>query len=205
MAKSDDLARIIIGCQQGDEECFSQLVDMYSGRLYGYFYRLTGNRDISDELLRELYVKLVEKIHTFEGRSSLYTWLYRVATNIALEKLQDKHKRYVTSSLDDPVYAEKGNIEPFELADFDKNNLGDEDMQNYLNSVLNEMNEILRTVFVLRDIEGNSTADTAKLLNLSESNVKIRLMRARLFLREKFVSYYNLKGREWRNSNQKKK
>ena len=62
MAESVDLAQIIDGCSKGDAQCFSQLVDMYASRCYGYFYRLTGNNDISDELLSELFVKLVEKI-----------------------------------------------------------------------------------------------------------------------------------------------
>jgi DNA-directed RNA polymerase specialized sigma24 family protein len=58
MAKSDDLARTIIGCKNGDSACFSQIVDMYASRCYGYFFRLTGNNDVSDELLSELFVKL---------------------------------------------------------------------------------------------------------------------------------------------------
>jgi RNA polymerase sigma-70 factor (ECF subfamily) len=92
MAKSDDLARIIIGCQQGDEQCFSRLVDMYSGRLYGYFYRLTGNRDISDELLSELYVKLVEKIGLYQG-GAFEGWLFKIASNLFHDYLRGKQRQ----------------------------------------------------------------------------------------------------------------
>jgi RNA polymerase sigma-70 factor, ECF subfamily len=92
MAKSDDLARIIIGCQQGDELCFAQLVDAYSGRLYGYFYRLTGNNDISDELLSELYVKLVEKIGAYKG-GTFEGWLFRVASNLFHDYLRSKQRQ----------------------------------------------------------------------------------------------------------------
>ena len=81
MAESVDLARIIVGCRKGDSQCFSQLVDMYASRCYGYFYRLTGNNDISDELLSELFVKLVEKISTYKG-GSFEGWLFRIASNI---------------------------------------------------------------------------------------------------------------------------
>lgn len=92
MAKNDDLDRIIAGCRKGDSQCFSQLVDMYSSRCYGYFYRLTGNNDISDELLSELFVKLVEKIATYKG-GSFESWLFRIATNIFHDFLRSKQRR----------------------------------------------------------------------------------------------------------------
>lgn len=92
MAKNDDLARIIIGCKNGDAECFSQVVDIYAGRCYGYFYRLTGNTDVSDELLSELFVKLVEKIGSYRG-GSFDGWLFRVANNIFQDHLRAKHRR----------------------------------------------------------------------------------------------------------------
>jgi len=92
MAKSDDLARIITGCKQGDTQCFSQVVDKYAGRCYGYFYRLTGNNDISDELLSELFVKLVEKIGSYKG-GSFEGWLFKIASNIFHDYLRSKQRR----------------------------------------------------------------------------------------------------------------
>ena len=92
MAESVDLARIIVGCRKGDSQCFSQLVDMYASRCYGYFYRLTGNNDISDELLSELFVKLVEKIATYKG-GSFESWLFKIATNIFHDFLRSKQRR----------------------------------------------------------------------------------------------------------------
>ena len=92
MAESVDLAQIIVGCRKGDSQCFSQLVDMYASRCYGYFYRLTGNNDISDELLSELFVKLVEKITTYKG-GSFESWLFKIATNIFHDFLRSKQRR----------------------------------------------------------------------------------------------------------------
>lgn len=92
MAKSDDLALIINGCRKGDARCFSQLVDMYAGRCYSYFYRLTGNNDISDELLSELFVKLVEKITSYKG-GSFESWMFKIATNIFRDFLRSKQRR----------------------------------------------------------------------------------------------------------------
>ncbi len=92
MAKSNDLARIITGCQDGDAKCFAQVVDMYASRCYGYFYRLTGNNDISDELLSELFVKLVEKIGSYKG-GSFESWLFKIASNIFHDYLRSKQRR----------------------------------------------------------------------------------------------------------------
>ncbi|MBN2180867.1 MAG: RNA polymerase sigma factor [Sedimentisphaerales bacterium] len=92
MAQIEGLAQIIVGCKEGKTQCFSQLVDIYASRCYGYFYRLTGNSDISDELLSELFVKLVEKIASYKG-GSFESWLFKVATNIFHDFLRNKQRR----------------------------------------------------------------------------------------------------------------
>ena len=92
MAKSDDLALIIDGCKDGSAESFSQLVDIYASRIYGYFYRLTGNRELSDELLSELFVKLVVKIGSYKG-GAFESWLFKIATNIFHDYLRSKQRR----------------------------------------------------------------------------------------------------------------
>jgi RNA polymerase sigma-70 factor (ECF subfamily) len=92
MAKSNDLARIISGCKSGDAESFSEVVDIYASRFYGYFYRLTGNRETSDDLLSELFVKLVEKISSFKG-GSFESWLFKTASNIFYDYLRDKQRQ----------------------------------------------------------------------------------------------------------------
>lgn len=92
MAKNDDLARIITGCKSGDAESFSEMVDTYASRLYGYFYRLTGDRETSDDLLSELFVRLVEKIRSFRG-GYFESWLFKIASNIFYDYLRDKQRR----------------------------------------------------------------------------------------------------------------
>ncbi len=92
MAKSDNLARIIIGCKAGSAESFSQLVDIYANRFYGYFYRLTGNNEVSNDLLSELFVKLVEKISSHKG-GSFESWLFKIASNIFHDYLRGKQRR----------------------------------------------------------------------------------------------------------------
>jgi len=92
MAENDELAHIIDGCQKGDAECFSELVDAYGGRCYGYFYRLTGNKELSEELLSELFVKLVEKFGSYKG-GAFESWLFKIASNIFNDYLRGKQRR----------------------------------------------------------------------------------------------------------------
>ncbi|GAF69748.1 unnamed protein product [marine sediment metagenome] len=92
MTNSDDLALIIDGCKAGSGESFSRLVDIYASRIYGYFYRLTGNRELSDELLSELFVKLVVKIGSYKG-GAFESWLFKIATNIFHDYLRSKQRR----------------------------------------------------------------------------------------------------------------
>lgn len=92
MSKNNNLEQIITGCKAGEVECFSQLVDIYAGRCYGYFYRLTGNREVSDDLLSGLFVKLMEKIGSFKG-GSFESWLFKIASNIFHDYLRDKQRQ----------------------------------------------------------------------------------------------------------------
>lgn len=92
MDKSYDLPQIIDGCKAGSAEDFALLVDIYTSRLYGYFYRLTGNNELSDELLSELFAKLVVKIGSYKG-GSFDSWLFKIATNIFNDYLRSKQRR----------------------------------------------------------------------------------------------------------------
>jgi len=123
MPKNDDLAQIIIGCKNGDAECFSQVVDMYASRCYGYFYRLTGNRDVSDELLSTLFVKLVEKIGSYRG-GSFESWLFRIASNIFHDylrskqrrrKLFDERKKQLELEVTEPKYTDSERIDKLQV------------------------------------------------------------------------------------------
>ncbi|MBN1787929.1 MAG: RNA polymerase sigma factor [Sedimentisphaerales bacterium] len=92
MSSPDNVIEIIKQCQKGEKDGFSQLVDGYSSRLFGYFYRLTGNRDDSNELLSELFLKVVEKIgtcrpETFEG------WLFKMASNLFADYVRSKKRQ----------------------------------------------------------------------------------------------------------------
>ena len=88
----EKLNEIIAGCQNGDNRAFTQLIDAYSTRCYGYFYRLTGNTGVSDDLLSRLFVRLVEKIGSFKG-GSFEKWLFTIASNIFNDYLRHEYRQ----------------------------------------------------------------------------------------------------------------
>lgn len=92
MGQSVELTRIVDGCKSGNAESFAQLLEMYAARCFGYFYRLTGDRDLSEELLSELFMKLVEKIESYKG-GSFESWLFRIASNIFHDHLRSKKRQ----------------------------------------------------------------------------------------------------------------
>lgn len=92
MGEGAELTRIINGCKSGDADSFAQMVDIYAGRCYGYFYRLTGDPDLSEELLSRLFMKLFEKIESHKG-GAFESWLFRIAANIFHDYLRAKQRR----------------------------------------------------------------------------------------------------------------
>jgi RNA polymerase sigma-70 factor (ECF subfamily) len=174
----------------GDNNAITELVKMHSPKIYNLGLKMMRNPVDAEDVLQETFIKMLAKIHTFEGRSSLYTWLYRIATNVSLEKLSDKYNKNVYASLDDPEYYENGHVEPYEIPEYFEEKMSDETFKKYLDMAIEGLNEKHRAVFVLRDIEGMNVEETAQILNLSVSNVKVRLMRARLFLRDRLTEYF---------------
>jgi RNA polymerase sigma-70 factor (ECF subfamily) len=92
MSSSNDVTQIVERCRKGEPQGFSQLVDSYSSRLFGYFYRLTGNRDDSNELLGELFLKVVEKIGTCRPET-FDAWLFKTASNLFADYTRAKKRR----------------------------------------------------------------------------------------------------------------
>jgi len=92
MAENEQLNRIITGCKHGSNEAFSQLVDVYAKRCYGYFYRLTGNDAESNDLLSRLFLRLVEKIDLFKS-GSFEKWLFTIASNIFYDHLRHQYRQ----------------------------------------------------------------------------------------------------------------
>lgn len=191
MSNSHD-ADLVARLQAGDQAAYAQLVEEHAGKIYRLALRLMGNEADAEDVLQETFLSAFKSIDRFEARSSLSTWLYRIASNAALMRLRRKEPEQV--SVDEPLERDDGELVPRQLFDFcclPEEDLLRDEARAELNRAIEELPPSLRSVFVLRDIEGLSTEETAEALDLSVSAVKSRLMRARLKLRERLSLYFS--------------
>ncbi len=177
--------------RNGDRAEFSRLVEAYYKMIYHLSYKMLGDAQDAEDVLQETFLKAYRNLGSFDGRSSLSTWLYRIATNEALMFLRRKKPDLV--SIDEPVETGEVEAEPLQIVDWcclPEAELLSSEAQAHLDRAVENLPPSLRVVFVLRDLQGLSTLETAEVLNLSENAVKTRLSRARLRLREELSGYY---------------
>lgn len=191
MSNSDDQA-LVERLQAGDQAAYAELVEQHAGQIYRLALRMMGNEADAEDVLQETFLSAFKAIDRFEGRSSLSTWLYRIANNAALMRLRRKEPDQV--SMDEPIERDDGDLIPRQFFDFcclPEDDLMRDEARVEMQRAIDELSPSLRSVFVLRDIEGLSTQETADALDLSVSAVKSRLMRARLSLRERLSVYFS--------------
>ena len=174
-----------------DKHVFALLVDQNSDHIYRLALRLTGNTQDAEDVVQETFIKAYNNLEKFEGRSKVSTWLYRIATNEALMMLR-KRKDGITH-IDEGVETDEGEIMPIQIVDWcclpEKEIMTDETRQ-MLKKAAMQLSDSNRAAFLLRDVEGLSTQDAAAALDISESALKVRLMRARMQLREELSEYF---------------
>ncbi len=176
--------------RSGDRGEFARLVDTYSGPIYRLGLRMLGNGLDAEDVLQNTFLSALTHLPEFEGRSSLSTWLYRIAANEALMLIRRKKPEV---ELDEPVSESEPVQRPKEFADWSglpEDELLSQEGRLALDRAIESLPESMRMVFVLRDMEDLSIQETAEALGLSEGNVKTRLLRARLKLREQLSAYY---------------
>jgi RNA polymerase sigma-70 factor (ECF subfamily) len=175
----------------GDPEEVGHFVEANSEAVYRLALRMLGDAQDAEDVLQETFVKALRGLKTFEGRSSLSTWLFRIATNEALMLL--RKKKPDTISIDEEREDDGGSPEPVQLVDWccmPESELLSDESKRHMEAAIQKLSPALRAVFELRDIEGLSVKETADILNVTESVVKTRLLRARLKLREDLSAYF---------------
>ena len=175
--------------QAGDSEAFEELVRRYERKVSNITYRLMGNEQDASEALQDAFLRAYRFIGKFQFKSSFFTWLYRIATNVSLSKLRKREKVDIVS-IDQPVN-EEGDL-PFEIPDVKygpEKLMKQRELHAALQKAVDELEADYRSVVVLRDLEGLSNEEVSKVLDLSVAAVKSRLHRGRLVLREKLSSY----------------
>jgi RNA polymerase sigma-70 factor (ECF subfamily) len=178
--------------QHNDLNEFSRLVDAFSGPLYRLALKMLGNPQDAEDVLQNTFIKAMQNLENFEGRSSLSTWLYRIAVNEALMLLR-KQKPEISLADTLPEDDQDTDYFPTEFTDWcclPEEEFVNAESRQALDAAIHRLPESLRVVFLLRDIEGLSIQETSEALELTETAVKTRLLRARLRLREFLSVFY---------------
>ncbi len=171
---------ILSALQDGAPEAFRAVFDEYSDRLFRVAIGVLRDPAGAEDAVQETFIKLVNGIDQFEGRSRLGTWLYRVARNEALQQLRRPERRQGSRLTDLDSVTEQASAD--RLADPEAQ-LARSEALDTIDAALSNLPESLRAAFVLRDIESLSTAEAAEALEISESALKVRLHRARRAVR----------------------
>lgn len=190
-AARDDLD-LVHATQNGDVAAFEELVGRYDCKLLRIAQHVTHNLEDSQDAVQEAFLKAFQHLAEFREESRFSTWLIRITLNQALMKVR-KRRTTKEESFDEDFHEDEGSI-PREVADWAPNPeelYRTSELRDILVKALERLRPILRTVFVLRDIEGLSVDQTAEVLHLSVSAVKARLWRARLQLRELLSKHFS--------------
>jgi len=177
--------------RKGDRDEFARLVDAYSNQIYRLGLKMLADPQDAEDVLQNTFLKALQSLANFEGRSSLSTWLYRIAVNEALMLL--RKQRSETPVPGDQDSDDDENYFPVQFVDWcclPEDELLSSEAKARLDRAIQKLPEKLRVVFILRDIEGLSIRETSEALGLTETAVKTRLLRARLNLREQLSVYY---------------
>lgn len=175
--------------RQGRYDAFEQLLARHERSLYTLAMRILRRPEDAEDVVQQTFLSALENLESFAGRSQFRTWLVSIATNYALKTLR-KRRGLPTVLLDSgreddtplphPEFIAPWREEPVQMAH-------SREAQGLISDALNELDEKYRLVFVLRDIEELSVQETSETLGISTANVKIRLLRARLMLRERLT------------------
>src|SRR5712672_4602061 len=187
---TDELT-LVQAAKKGDDSAFEELVRRYDRNVFRIAQDITQNREDAEDVVQDAFLKAYGNLAQFQEQSKFYTWLVRIAVNEALMKLRRRRPER-TVSLDEEVKTEEDSV-PREVADWSPNpeqQYSQAELKEILTKTIQGLPPSFRTVFVLRDVEGLSTEETAEALELSIPAVKSRLLRARLQLRERLSRYF---------------
>jgi len=176
--------------RQGNSAAMERLILKYQNRIYNVILKICANTDDAAELTQETFVKVIENIEQFQGRSSFYTWVFRIAVNLTLNYCQ-KRVKLAFRSLDAELDEHKGQAKQ-QLKDFLSDDSYPEpaviaqnkELCEIARKSLMKLDDDQRAVVILRDIEGMNYAQIAEVLDIELGTVRSRLSRARGNLRE---------------------
>ncbi len=185
--QSDELA-LVERCRRNDAEAFGKIVDAYQNRLFGFVRRMVKDPEDASDIAQETFVRAFQGIHRFDGRSSIRTWLFRIAYNLCIDRAR-KHGRTPNESSLESAFEEDERLDvPDSRWDPENVILGDE-LRSVLEKSIASMSDKLRSVLLLHDQQDMAYEDIAKVLGVPIGTVKSRLFLARAHMQNAVGAY----------------
>lgn len=188
---------LVARARDKDFAAFEELVDRYEDKIFRLAFRFVRNETEAKEIVQDTFLLVWRKLDTFKGDAQFGSWLYRVATNAALMRLRAQRRHPEVSTEELPIdYLDNYGQLPAAGENWAKrpdDELQSDELRRRIQKAVDELPEIYRTVFLIRDVEGLSTEETAEVLEISIPTVKTRLHRARLALRDAITRYFDQK------------
>ena len=194
----DNEPELVRRAQNGDKHAFSLLVKQYESTVYGFAFKVCRNEEKAAETLQDTFVNVYRKLDQFNGKAKFSTWLYQIVTNNCLMKRRRSKLDEFSVSIDSPEDGAEDSEHDSEgtplqalasLKHTPQDEMVNKELRELLDNAILKLPMEQRIVFVLRDVEGRSSEETAKILKLSAPAVKSRLRRARVFLRGQLQEY----------------
>jgi len=185
-------AELVDQCRRGEHAAFARLILKYQDRVFNTCWRMVANRSDAEDLTQETFVRAFQGLAGFDGRSELYTWLYRIAVNLVISHLR-KSGRAVVRSLDGSGRGradeddDRPGWQPADRSSPPETRMAASERDRQVQSALLALDDEHRTVVILRDIESLDYAQIAEILEVPVGTVKSRLHRGRMALREKLA------------------
>ena len=177
VAQTSTDRELLLRSQNGDQESFRRLVEMYTPRVYGLVRNLVRSQTEAEDVTQEVFFKVYRKLDTFREDSAFYTWLYRVAVNAAADWLKKKRQ-------DRAIQLEDfGAMSLADDADGPDQNVRKKDLRSEVRTAMGQLPEKFRTILVLRELEGLQYEEISSVLKISKGTVESRLFRARAKLK----------------------
>ena len=187
--KQDDSQWVKLA-KTGDTAAFDKLVELYHSRIYTLTYQMTSNREDAEDLTQEIFVKAFEALPRFKGRSSFYTWLYRIGINktINYRKKRNRHRPLSLDAMEQEVKQDE-RYHDLSSKGSPLRNLSLSELQLKLNEAMQGLSEKHRTVVVMHDMQGIPHDEIAKVVGVSVGTVRSRLFYARRQLQADLGEY----------------
>jgi RNA polymerase sigma-70 factor (ECF subfamily) len=195
-----DDSSLLSGLRSADPEAYDELTERFAPQIYRLAYGITQDAMDAQDATQDVMMTVFRKVDDFEGRSSIQTWIYRIAVNASLDRIRSRQRRHESIPIEEylPSFTSEG-MHAEEIVDWSEaplDHLLSQEAQRKLQSSIDALPEDLKVVLVMKDVEGFHLKDICDILELSLPAVKSRLHRARLVLRGILSSYFTEKGRQ---------